>query len=139
MAIDGLSIKSVISSRELLIHSLRPFEFTVDLRGSGTTATTDVYAPPGSDELVVFLEALAALDAPWKAERQWSSLEGEFRLSARCTALGRVTFAVQLQRQFGGDEQWSVSADIAYHLGALPSLALDARRFFDRLSASQRL
>ena len=139
MPIEGLSIKSVVSGRELVLHGPRPFEFTAELRGGPAMAMTDVYSPPDYNYLAGFLEELAALDAPWKEARRWSSLDKELRLSATCTSLGRVQFTVQLEPQLGGEEGWSVTADIAYDFGMLPSLALDARRFCDRLSALSRL
>jgi len=56
---------------------------------------------------------------PWNGVREWQSIEGDFKLSATCTALGNVAFNVELHGLQGATEEWAVTAGIDYELGEL--------------------
>jgi hypothetical protein len=130
MSESSFSIKSSASDRELVFVLPRPDYFNVELRGVSLSATRKVYAYTDAKGLSSLFSKLAATGRPWTGAERWQSLEGEFSISAQCSALGHVSFAVVIRDQFGGPEEWSVSACITTDLGQLSRLATDAQSFF---------
>lgn len=72
--------------------------------------------------LQAFLAGLGKHGRPWTGAREWQSIEGDFKLSATCTALGNVVFNVELHGLQGATEEWAVTAGIDYELGELERL-----------------
>jgi hypothetical protein len=132
----SFSLKSNASDRELVFSSPRPDYFVVELRGRALGVTREVYAYTDAHGLSAFFAKLAACERPWVGTQRWDSLEGEFSLSAACTALGQVSFTVRIRDMLGGPEEWEVSAKIASELGALPAVAANARQFFDVVASA---
>ncbi|WP_430387769.1 DUF6228 family protein [Dyella sp. 20L07] len=126
-----LTIRSNSSDRELRFLDRIGDEFVVEIEGRGVTATQWVSAFTDGQGLAIWLEDLASYELPWKGTKSWVTIEGEFQISARCTAGGAVTFTAALSGLPGSDEQWSVSAGISSELGQLPALAQAARLFFE--------
>lgn len=89
-----------------------------------------VWACKDADGLSQLFSRLGAYDRPWSGVESWESLEGEFRLSAVCSPLGKVTFSVQLSGLQGAPEEWSVSASLLTEMGQLQKLSAGAHRFF---------
>jgi hypothetical protein len=130
MSESFLSIKSNASDRELVLLSPRPNYFVVELRGVTLSAVRKVCAYTDAKGLSSLFSRLAAIGRPWVGVESWQSLEGGFSISAQCSALGHVSFSVVIRDQFGGPEEWSVSACITTDLGQLSRLATDAQSFF---------
>ncbi len=53
----------------------------------------------------------------WHAE--WQPIEGDFKLSATCSALGNIVFNVQMHGMQGAPEEWAVTVGMNYKLGRL--------------------
>lgn len=123
------TIHSTASSRELVFWDFRNDYFRVELKGE-VSATLDVYAYTDALGLSRFFAELAGCDRPWNGERSWSSLEGEFFISAICSSTGNVLFTVKLSGLPGAPEEWSVSAGIESELGQLAQIARSAALFF---------
>jgi hypothetical protein len=132
----SFSIKSNASDRELVFLSPRSDHFIVQLRGTALQASREVYAYTDARGLSDFFGELAAYRRPWGETRSWESLEGEFALSAACSALGQVTFAIRIRDMLGGPEEWDVKASVVTELGALPTIAGHARLFFDVVASA---
>ena len=96
----------------------------------------EVYAYTDARGLSDFFGELAACRRPWGETRSWESLEGEFALSAACSALGQVTFSIRIRDMLGGPEEWDVKARVVTELGALPTIAGHARLFFDVVASA---
>jgi hypothetical protein len=131
MSAASFSVKSNASDRELVFLDPRRDYFIAELRGLGVTAHREVYAYTDAKGLSRFFSRLAAHERPWSEPEKWESLEGEFRLEAKCSALGHVTFLVCIRDLFGGPEEWEVSARIVTALGQLPAIASRAATFFN--------
>lgn len=131
------SIHSVNSDRELVFSSYRDEQFQIELKGSGITTLTDVWVGGKlySQSLSAFLQELASFTKPWKGSQDWESLEGEFSLSVTCTALGQVTFWVEIRCKTGSPEALLIQAGIVTELGQLEKIAKDAKLFFQEESA----
>ena len=127
---SSFSIRSNASDRELVFHSPQADYFVVELRGTALNAIRNVYAYTDARGLSALFERLATYERPWVGTERWESLEGEFAVSAVCSALGQVRFAVRIRDMLGGPEEWEVSAHLESELGALPALAAHARSFF---------
>jgi hypothetical protein len=94
-----------------------------ELAGFPVSAKVEVWVETGDAAgLEAFLADLAKQGEPWAGTRQWQSIEGDFKLSATCTALGNVVFNVELYGLQGATEEWGVIAGIDYELGQLESL-----------------
>jgi hypothetical protein len=132
------SIKSNSSNRELRFLEPRRDLFTVQIHGSGVTARREVSAYTDARGIARLFSKLAACERPWTGVESWTSLEGEFSLSATCSALGHVTLSILISDAFGGDEEWRLSVSLVTELGQLPKIAADARAFFDIVGSSER-
>jgi uncharacterized protein DUF6228 len=133
---SSFSIKSNASDRELVFLSPRSDHFIVQLRGTALQVSREVYAYTDARGLSDFFGELAACRRPWGETRIWESLEGEFALSAACSALGQVTFSIRIRDMLGGAEEWDVKARVVTELGALPTIAGHARLFFDVVASA---
>lgn len=124
------SIQSSSSDRELVFLAPQGDYFTVELRGTELQACRGVYAYTDSQGLAALFERLASHDRPWSGTEGWESLEAEFSLTARCTPLGVVTFAISIHGLPGVPEAWKLTAQLTSEMGQLPGIAANARRFF---------
>ena len=127
----SFSIKSNASDRELVFLSPRADHFIVELRGIALSVEREVYAYTDAQGLSKFFSRLAAHDRGWTDTPRWESLEGEFSISAQCSALGHVSFFIRIRHMLGGPEEWEVSARLVTELGVLPDIAKNANSFFD--------
>ena len=134
-----LVIRSNNSDRELVFSNLEGHPgdeyFQVEIRGFELRAKTRVYAY-GTDagSLNEIFQRLGQLDRPWSDAKTWNSLEGEFSLAITCDKLGHVRFKITIQTvdSRGPAEEVYVAAGLTLDLGALPSIAKDAQKFFAR-------
>ena len=132
----SFSLKSNASDRELVFSSPRPDYFVVELRGRALEVTREVYAYTDARGLSEFFAKLAIFERPWVGTQRWESLEGEFSISAACSALGQVSFSIRIRDMLGGPEEWEVSAQLATELGALQAVAVDAGLFFNVVASA---
>ena len=137
-AIENLTftIKSTATDKELRLSGPGEYEFTVELQGTEIYAIQRIYCPLGSSEFTQFFARLASYERPWSATEHCASLEGDFSLSARCSAVGIVTFSISILRQFGGPEEWKLTCDLDTELGQLPRIASQARNFFGPIAGT---
>ena len=124
------AIKSSSSDLELIFSAPRPDYFTVELQSREFRAIREVWAYTDAQGLAVLFSKLAAQERPWVGAESWASLEGEFSLSAACSARGEVALAVSVSGLPGALEEWGLSATLITELGQLPSIAAAANRFF---------
>lgn len=123
-------IKSSTSDLALVLSDIKGDYFKASLQSSHLNAIREVYAYTDAYGFADLIEFLASQKQPWKGEEGWESLEGEFKLTATCSVLGKVTFKIILSERTGGDEEWLVETGLAYELGQLEKLAKSARAFF---------
>jgi len=123
-------IKSTSSDRELAFISTREHHFTVEFRSIEVRAIREVYSFPDAPGPETFFSRLAAYDRPWHGKDDWSSLEGEFSISATCDRSGHVVFSISIYGVPGAADEWRVFGSMTSELGQLPSLAKKASRFF---------
>lgn len=123
------SIHSASSSRELIFSNHKDEYFRVELVGD-VSAAIDVWAYTDAQGLCELFQELASFEIPWQGEKGWSSIEGEFNISASCSTLGDVLFKVRLYGMLGAPEEWRVSAGLATEFGQLQHIAKRAAEFF---------
>lgn len=115
-----INIRSCSSNRELRISCASDSYLLAELVGSPVSAKVEVWVETGDAAgLQAFLADLGKQGRPWSGVREWQSIEGDFKLSATCTALGNVVFNVELHGLQGATEEWAVTAGIDYELGEL--------------------
>ncbi|WP_374500664.1 DUF6228 family protein [Pseudoxanthomonas sp.] len=127
---SSFSIKSTTTDKELRFFGIGEYVFSVELRGTGIYAVREIYCPLGSSEFTQFFLRLASYERPWPDIEQCTSLEGDLSISARCSALGVVTFSISIHGLFGVPEEWQLSSDLTSELGQLPKIAAASSRFF---------
>ena len=66
-----------------------------------------------------------------EGQRRWETIEGEFKISAKCSRLGQVTFEIEFS-QYSRAEEWVVKTQLNTELGQMPRLAKSAREFFGK-------
>jgi hypothetical protein len=118
-----INIRSRSANRELRIGYARDSYLLAELAGFPVSAKVEVWVENGDAAgLQAFLTDLGEQGRPWIGAREWQSIEGDFKLSATCTALGKVVFNVELRGLLGATEEWAVTAGIDYELGQLERL-----------------
>jgi hypothetical protein len=119
-----INIRSCSSNRELKISCESDSYLLAELTGFPVSAKVEVWVETGDAAgLQAFLADLSKQVRPWSGIREWQSIEGDFELSATCTALGNVTFNVELRGLQGAPEEWAVTAGIDYELGHLEHIS----------------
>ena len=136
MSAPSFSINSNSSGRQLVFLDPRSDYFVIELRGAGVEARRNVYAYTDARGLAKLFSRLAGHERPWVQAERWESLEGEFELGARCSALGDVTFSVRIRDMLGGPEEWEVRANLVTELGQLPGIASRAEVFFNVVASA---
>jgi hypothetical protein len=119
-----INIRSCSSNRELKISCGGDSYLLAELVGFPVSATVEVWVETGDAAgLQAFLADLGKQGQPWTGMLEWQSIEGDFKLSATCTALGKVVFNVELRGLQGAPEEWGVTAGIDYELGRLERMS----------------
>jgi len=127
---EPFSIKSTHSDRELAFSGCDGDYFRVELKG-GIRAAIRVYGhAPHTHDLAHWFSELGKHCSPWEGELSWESLEGEFKISAKCTSLGHILIMVSLSDLPGSDEEAYIQAGIETELGQLINISNGARSFF---------
>lgn len=122
-----ISIRSCSSNRELRITYTSDSHLVAELVGFSVSARLEVWLETGDAAgLQAFLVDLGKQGQPWSGTREWESIEGDFRLSVTCTALGNVIFNLTLRGLQGATEEWALTAGIDYELGQLEHLAQES-------------
>jgi hypothetical protein len=75
-------ISSNVSARKIALSERKENHFFVELSGPGPNVSTKVSSYMNPHGLLKWLESLAAKNGPWSGENDWSTLEGEFGISA---------------------------------------------------------
>ena len=130
MVLSTLSIRSTESDREFVLSQYQNERMRVDLKGAAISAYADIWLYTDAPDLNSFIQQLGQFENPWQGERSWSSVEGDFSLSATCTSLGAVQFCIELQAAQGAPEEWRVKAGLVVEFGQLPQIAKKFNAFF---------
>jgi len=105
-----------------------PTAILAALRGPGLSVSVNAYDDRFGD-LAQFFQALADSWRGWPGERTFSSLEGEFELTARHD--GHVRLGVRLGRM-DGQGPWTVNAEVMVDPGEdIASAARDVRALME--------
>lgn len=119
------------SDLRLTLSNVKGDYFTAQVISNRLSAQISVWAHSDSYGFADLFDWLAIQDKPWDGEQYWQSLEGEFKVGARCSSLGVIVFTVYFE-QFGGDENWKIETEIRSEMGQMPELARTARIFFGK-------
>lgn len=122
-------IKSSDSDLELILKDIKGDYFVAQIISGHLNVRREVWAYTDAHGLADLFEWLASQNRPWSDKQFWESLEGEFRFSATCSSLGKITFEVEFNH-YSCAEEWLVKTKISSELGQLPALAKQAREFF---------
>ena len=129
---EPFSIKSTHSDRELVFSEYDGDYFLAELKG-GINAVISVYSNTlHTHDLSHWFNELSTNSAPWENELSWESLEGEFKIFAKCTALSHIQFTVALSDMLGAPEEAHVQAGIETELGELTEISKAASKFFTK-------
>ena len=127
---EQFSIKSNQSDREIVFSQFDGESFYVSLKGR-ISSTIKVYGfAPHSHNFCHWFEILGSKNMPWSNEIVWESLEGEFRISATCSALGEVWIKMALIDLPGAGEESRIQTSLVTELGQLQRISKNAKRFF---------
>ncbi|MFT6437430.1 MAG: hypothetical protein ACJAVI_005504 [Candidatus Azotimanducaceae bacterium] len=97
----------------------------------GISAGIGVYGyAPHTHDLGHWFEEVGRHETPWEGELNWESLEGEFKISAKSTALGHIHITVNLRDLPGAYEDSYSQVGIETELGQLIHISNKARKFF---------
>jgi len=134
---ESFCIRSTQSKRTLTFCAIDAEHFRAALSGD-INARANVYGySPHAPELSRWFDELGNHLVPWTNQLSWASLEGEFGISATCTATGHIHFIVELSGLPSSVEEAHIRACIETEFGQLPAIVRGARRFFSRKSTQQ--
>jgi hypothetical protein len=104
--------------------------FHITLAGTKLQGSISVYSyePRGTD-VVGFFRDLASHWDGWTGKKEWSSLEGEFQLSASMDSTGHVNLDIEM-RSGHDDYAWSIKTTLLIEAGHLSQISSDIGRFF---------
>lgn len=117
MLTKAFAIKSSCSSRLIKFSPIQYEGFKVELTDPYVSCQADIFPVTDEDGLTDFFTELGSSTTPWQGQRSWSSICGDFCISAGCSSLGVVVLDVTIRGQMGGPDNWSVSARIETELG----------------------
>jgi len=120
---DGATLQIGEFAPEYTDSDSKSFLVTVNTRGWSIEQRASAYLAP---DLGDYFTNLAAHWKGWKGEKTWSTLEGEFELSASTDRLGHITLVFGLHQGFSGGG-WKLQGEIELEAGALEALAAQAR------------
>ena len=124
-------IKSVDTDLELILSDIKGEYFKVRLVSGHINVVREVWAYTDAYGFADLMEHLATYEKPWLEAQRWESIEGEFKFSATCSKLGKVTFELEFCH-YGCSEEWQVKTQLNSELGQLPKLAKSAKKFFGK-------
>ena len=127
---ENFSIKSTHSDREIVFSKYDGEDFWVELKGGINTSIRVYGYAPHSHDLAHWLSELGNYSEPWENEISWESLEGEFKISAKCTSLGHIHIMVSLRDLPGAHEEAFIQVGLETELGQLIIIAKGASNFF---------
>lgn len=122
-------IKSSDTDLQLKLSELDSESFTAQIKSFRINATRTIWTYTDIDGIANLIESLASQQNPWFGVKCWESVEGEFKLSASCSSLGKVTFGIELS-DYDCSEAWLIKTQLSSEFGQLSELAKSARAFF---------
>jgi len=122
-------IKSSDTDLELVLSDIQGDYFKAQIVSKFLNTSRVVWAYTDAYGFADLMENLAAHEKPWTDIKRWESIEGEFKFSAACSRLGKVTFEIELSH-YGSAEEWALKTQLNTELGQLPRIAKAARAFF---------
>lgn len=124
-------IKSSDSDLELILSDIKDDYFKARIVSNHINSVREVYAYTDAYGFADMMESLASHEKGWPDKQRWETLEGEFKVYATCSKLGKVTFEIELSH-YGCSEEWILNTQLNTELGQLPRLAKSARAFFGK-------
>jgi hypothetical protein len=103
----------------------RPAYLNVRVGDGSASASLRVYIHV-ADDLVAFFADLACAWRGWPGEKAWSSVEGDFKMTATNDGRGHVSLLVALKPQVP-QPPWAFQATVPLEAGELDRIAAGAR------------
>ena len=136
MTTDFISIKSSDNSSEFqfseqagLFLSDGSEYYRVTLKTEAMTASLKVYAfEPSGEYCWRYFADLADNWRGWSGIKQWSSLEGEFKISSESDALGHIAMEITLE-SYG---EWKAQITAVFDAGQLNDISSKIKSFFSK-------
>jgi hypothetical protein len=127
---SSVEIRSSSGRRGLRFHSRDGDYFVASIEGDGPQASVRVWGYTDCHLLVDLFASIARDWQGWQGERTWASIEGEFRITATTSRLGRVTLKVELAHTDGEDD-WRLTVPVFTEAGQLDAVARRVASFFN--------
>jgi hypothetical protein len=126
---ESVIIKSANTSAALTFCEKEGDYFQVIFDGPAVKLSKKVWGYTDCELLVDLFEYMAKEWKGWSGAQEWSSIEGEFWISATCDSLGHIMLSLSL-KEFDGPEPWESIAKLGIDSGQLDSTAKKVREFF---------
>ena len=118
------SIKSTLSSRELIFNNLNNEYFRVTF-GGDVNASLNVYTYTDGNGISLLFSELASFEKPWAGEKRWESIERDFSISVSCSALGKVLIKARITDP--SEEALTMEISLVTEFSQLIQIAKDAK------------
>lgn len=68
----------------------------------------------------------------WSGEKQWESLEGDFRLTLCSGSTGHIRLTALISHDCGNPDPWKLNAELGIEAGQLEFVAQSIEQFFGK-------
>ena len=130
--LNHLRIKSSNSDATLEFSDLDGEFFRASLHSDSHSANMRVSTYTDPYGIVRLFKEAASNWRGWSGEKQWESLEGDFRLMLCSSSTGHIRLKALISHDCGNPDPWRLNAELGIEAGQLESLAQSIERFFSR-------
>ena len=125
-----MEIKSSHSGTILRFSEIDGDYFHVSIENPIFSGTVRAWGYTDAHGLVRLFDSLAKDWKGWNGNRDWETIEGEFKISCSHDGLGHIRMSVEIQQDFGSDEPWKLKAGLIVDAMQLDQIAKDAKNLF---------
>ncbi|WP_316367281.1 DUF6228 family protein [Candidatus Thiodiazotropha sp. CDECU1] len=127
---ESAHIKSTSTSATLIFREREGDYFSIVYDSPAVKIQKRVWGYTDCQALVGLFQSLAQDWKGWEGVREWSSIEGEFGLSASSDNLGHIELSISFA-EFDAPEEWSAKVCLLLDSGQTESIAKKVRVFFE--------
>jgi len=126
---DRVVVKSGNTSATLTFCERDADYFSVVYESPSVKLAKRVWGYTDCEYLVNLFKFIAEKWKGWEGAQEWTSIEGEFGISAKCDRLGHVMLAITI-KEFDGPEVWDASVSLGLDSGQTERIASQVKQFF---------
>jgi len=126
---ESIEIKSGSTAASLKFCNRDSEYFNVVYESPSVKLMKRVWGYTDCKYLVSLFRFMAKEWKGWEGSQEWTSIEGEFGISATCDNLGHILLTLTF-KEFDGPENWKANVQLFIDSGQTETIAKQAAEFF---------